>query len=215
VRQLSIAAGGKVIQAGIDVDLLPGELVAVTGPSGSGKTTFLRTVVGLQDAAQGSVVLQEKSPSTWGLPVFRRKVILVAQQPALFEATVEDNLRRPFGYQASKSAPPFDRTRAIRLLDELGVGTDRIDQDAGTLSVGQKQRVSLIRALLLDPLVLCLDEPTSALDADSAMAVQQLISTEASTRGLAALIVTHSAEQAENWCHRKVVLPGAIGSSAS
>jgi putative ABC transport system ATP-binding protein len=208
VRNLSITAGDRVVQRGVTVDLRAGELVAVTGPSGSGKTTFLRTVVGLQDAAEGSIVLRDRPAAAWGWPSYRRKVLLVSQQPALFDATVEENLRRPFTYQASKGSA-FPRERAVELLEELGVGADRIDQDASTLSVGQKQRVSLIRALLLMPDVLCLDEPTSALDVDSVALVQNVISAEAASRGLAALIVTHSVEQAEHWCHRKIVLPAA------
>jgi len=207
VRYLSIAAGGQVVQRGVSVDVHPGELVAVTGPSGSGKTTFLRTVVGLQDAVDGVILLRDRPAAAWGWASYRRRVLLVSQQPALFDATVEENLRRPFTYQASKDST-FPRDRAVAWLDELGVGADRMDQDASTLSVGQKQRVSLIRALLLTPDVLCLDEPTSALDVDSVALVQKVISNEAESRGLAALIVTHSVEQAERWCHRKIMLPG-------
>jgi ABC-type multidrug transport system ATPase subunit len=209
IRDLSILAGGKVIQTGISLDIRPGDLVAVTGPSGSGKTTFLRSVVGLQDASAGTVLLQGREPAAWGWPVFRRKVLLVAQQPALFEMTVEENLRRPFTYRSTDR--PFPRERAVELLDILAVGADRFDQNARTLSVGQKQRVSLIRALLLEPPVLCLDEPTSALDPDAAERVQRLISAEADARGLAALIVTHNRQQAETWCTRRIVLPGPHG----
>jgi putative ABC transport system ATP-binding protein len=198
-----------VLQSGIEIELRAGERVAVTGPSGSGKTTLLRTIVGLQDPAGGGVLLEGRDAASWGWPVFRRNVVLVAQQPALFEATVEENLKRPFTYRASTGM--FPRQRALDLLDELGVGADRIGQEARTLSVGQKQRVSLIRAMLLDPMVVCLDEPTSALDPDASARVQQLITREAAGRGLAALIVTHSREQAEEWCDRQIVLPGPGG----
>ena len=141
--------------------------------------------------------------------MFRRKVVLVSQKPALLALTVEDNLRRPFLYKAAAQMP-FPAEAARQLLGEMGVGESCWEQDALTLSVGQQQRVSLIRALLLEPPVLCLDEPTSALDPDSAGRVQALISRLAAERGLAALIVTHSPEQAENWCTRRLVLPGRL-----
>ena len=207
LRDLSITAAGTPLHSQISLTVLPGELVAVTGPSGAGKTTLLRTVCGLQDPAAGTVLLEGENGDAWGWPVFRRKVVLASQKPALFALTVEDNLRRPFLYKAAQLTP-FPASAARRLLDELGVGDSCWEQDAQTLSVGQQQRVSLIRALLLEPPVLCLDEPTSALDPDSALRVQSLISRLAAERGLAVLIVTHSPEQAENWCTRRLALPG-------
>jgi putative ABC transport system ATP-binding protein len=205
-RGLMITVGGKPLHSGMDFSLAPGELVAVTGPSGAGKTTLLRTVVGLQDAGAGEVLLRGRTPGQWGWPEFRRQVVLVSQKPILLEMSVEENLRRPFAYRSATS--PFPEDRARRLMDELGVRAERMEQAARTLSVGQQQRVSLIRALLLEPPVLCLDEPTSALDPDAAGRVQRLISAEAAQRGLAALVVTHSAVQAEEWCSRQLVLTG-------
>ena len=207
VCDLAIAAAQIPLHSQLSFMLEPGELVAVTGPSGAGKTTLLRTVCGLQDPAAGRVLLEGRAPDAWGWPQFRRRVVLVSQKPALLALTVEDNLRRPFSYRAA-SAAPFPQTEARRLLDALGVGTACWTQDAQTLSVGQQQRVSLIRALLLAPPVLCLDEPTSALDPDSAERVQALLSRLASERGLAALIVTHNPQQAHHWCSRQIVLPG-------
>lgn len=207
LRDLTITAAGTPLHSRISFTLPPGELAAVTGPSGAGKTTLLRTVCGLQDPAAGEVLLEGRDGDAWGWPVFRRKVALVSQKPALFALTVEDALRRPFLYKAAGQTP-FPAEAARQMLEELGVGAACWTQDAQTLSVGQQQRVSLIRALLLEPLVLCLDEPTSALDPDSAGRVQALISRLAAERGLAALIVTHSPAQADHWCSRRLVLPG-------
>lgn len=206
LRDLTITAAGTPLHTQISWTLPPGELAAVTGPSGAGKTTLLRTVCGLQNPAAGSVLLEGKDGDTWGWPLFRRKVVLVSQKPTLLALTVEDNLRRPFLYK-SAAQTPFPAPAARQFLEEIGVGTACWEQDALTLSVGQQQRVSLIRALLLEPPVLCLDEPTSALDPDSALRVQALISRLAAERGLAALIVTHSPEQAEHWCARRLALP--------
>ncbi len=206
-RALAITAAGAPLLAGISFRLRPGELVAVTGPSGAGKTTLLRTICGLQDAAAGTVLLDGKDGDGWGWPQFRRRCVLVSQKPALLPLTVEDNLRRPFAYQSAASAR-FPATEARSLLDELGMGPECWEQDGLTLSVGQQQRVSLVRALLLEPPALCLDEPTSALDPDAARRVQSLISRLASERGLAALVVTHSPAQAERWCSRRLALSG-------
>jgi len=209
VKDLAVRAGEIVIQRSISLDLHPGELVALTGPSGSGKTTLLRTIAGLQDPADGTIELEGKAPGEWGWPAFRRKLLLVAQQPALFDQSVADNLRRLFEYRSSQSAFPTERAR--ELLDQLEVGADRMEQGAKTLSIGQQQRVSLIRALLLEPAIVCLDEPTSALDAASTELVENLISEEASRRGLAALIVTHNEQQATRWWSRRFVIPAAQG----
>ena len=202
---LTITAAGTPLHTGFSFLLEPGELVAVTGPSGAGKTTLLRTVCGLQDPAAGEILLQGRPAAEWGWPQFRRRLVLVSQKPVLLAMTVEDNLRQPFTYRAADT--PFPEALARGLLDELGVGASCWTQDAQTLSVGQQQRVSLIRALLLEPLALCLDEPTSALDPVSAGLVQALLSRLAAGRGLAALVVTHSPQQAQEWCSRQIALP--------
>lgn len=201
-----MAVGNTRLLDDLNVTLCPGELAALWGPSGSGKTTLLRTVCGLDDPAEGHVLLHGKSPEAWGWPVFRRRVLLVAQQPVVLDAGVEANLQRPFTYQAAQKAPfPLQRARA--LLTRLGLDEALADgRNARALSVGQQQRLCLVRALLLDPPILLLDEPTSALDADATAALQELVSEEATRRGLAALIVTHDALQAERWCHRRIDL---------
>ncbi len=208
-NDLTVTAAGVPLHTGLSFALEPGELVAVTGPSGTGKTTLLRTVCGLQDPAAGEILLQGRDAAAWGWPQFRRKFVLVSQKPILLAMTVEDNLRQPFTYQAADA--PFPELMARDLLDELGVGASCWTQDAQTLSVGQQQRVSLIRSLLLEPLALCLDEPTSALDPVSAALVQALLSRLAAERGLAALVVTHNPQQAQEWCSRQIVLPARQG----
>lgn len=206
---LTVTAAGVPLHAHLSFGLEPGELVAVTGPSGAGKTTLLRTVCALQDPAAGEILLQGRDAAAWGWPQFRRKLVLVSQKPVLLGMTVEDNLRSPFTYRAA-AGTPFPETLARELLGELGVGAGCWTQDAQTLSVGQQQRVSLIRSLLLEPLALCLDEPTSALDPVSAALVQALLSRLAAERGLAALVVTHSPQQAQEWCSRQIRLPARL-----
>jgi putative ABC transport system ATP-binding protein len=117
----------------------------------------------------------------------RRRVALVMQTPVLFEGTVGDNLRvRPGSARGDFSGP-----RLRRALAEVGFEPDRLDQDASTLSGGEKQRVTIARALLGDPQALLLDEPTSALDPPNAQRVVATISALRKTRGLSIVAVTH------------------------
>ncbi len=193
-------------------ELLAGERLAIVGASGVGKTTLLRTVAGLQDSLTGLTLLQGKNPGEWGWPEYRSRAVLVSQHPALLAVSAEDNLRLPFGYKALRTKA-YSPERAGALMERLGLHREQLSQPAGSLSIGEQQRLCLVRALLLEPLVLCLDEPTSALDPDSTAAVESLITEESARTGLAALIVTHNPEQAARWCHQQIALQRPVASA--
>lgn len=199
-RNLSVAAGTRVLLRGVSFPLQSGELIALRGPSGFGKTTLLRALCALDDC-EGQVLLEGRAPQEWGYPEFRRRVILVEQRAVLFEATIEANLRRPFAYRANGAE--FSAERAHELMARLGLSEVAFDFAARRLSQGQQQRLALVRALLLQPRVLLLDEPSSALDAESVEAMEAVIRDETRS-GLAALIVTHDAAQAARWADREI-----------
>src|SRR5207249_647852 len=117
----------------------------------------------------------------------RRRIALVMQTPVLFEGTVRDNLRvRP-----ADSPGDFSEERLRMTLTEVGLEPDLLDRDAAMLSGGEKQRVTIARALLRDPQALLLDEPTSALDPPNALLVVETISRLCLARGLSIVAVTH------------------------
>ena len=95
-----LPAGGdrpaRWIWRGLDLDLHPGESLAVTGPSGTGKTLLLRALAGLDPLDEGTVYLEGRPQAAWAAPLYRARVLYVAQRPALFDGTVADNLARPF-----------------------------------------------------------------------------------------------------------------------
>ncbi len=202
VRQLGVAAGGVPLLQNVNFDLRATELVALTGPSGAGKTTLLRALCGLDDPTSGEVKLEDQTPQQWGYTEFRRRVLLVDQRPVLFDASLEANLRRPFSYQSARGEFPLER--AVWLLERVGLDAARLPQNARSLSIGQQQRASLVRALLLEPQVFLLDEPTSALDGEAVAEVEVLIREDLATRGAAGLVVTHSRAQAQTWCDREL-----------
>ena len=191
------AAGSLPVLAGVNLKLAPGEAVAIMGPSGSGKSTLLH-ILGVLDApSAGTVTLNGSNP--FALPereqaAFRNQHIgFVFQDHALLpQCTVLENVLIPtlVGPRQDASA------RARELLARVGL-TDRIGHLPAQLSGGEKQRVSIARALIRGPqLVLC-DEPTGNLDAASAESVATLLR-ELGTNTML-VVVTHSAALASHF----------------
>jgi putative ABC transport system ATP-binding protein len=191
------AAGDVRVIEDVALDLPAGHLVALKGPSGCGKTTLLRAIAALDDPAGGEVRLDGETPEEIGYPAFRRRCPLVHQQPVLSEDTVRNNLQRVFTYESAGESA-FDEDTARDLLGELRIESARWDQNASSLSVGQQQRVCLVRALLMAPKVLLLDEPTSALDAEAVSAVAELLRRFADEQNLSALVVAHDVGRLEH-----------------
>lgn len=204
---LTVAAGGRTLVSRVDVEIAGGELLGLSGPSGLGKTTLLRCLAGLVDPVSGQVLLDGQGGDEMGWPRFRRRVVYVAQIPVLREGSVRDSLARPFTYRGAAS--PFDAERAAGMLARLGLPAV-LDRPARDLSVGQQQRVALVRALLVDPEFVLLDEPTSGLDRDAALAAEELVR-ERCAAGLGVLVVSHDPGQLGRWCGRVVALEAAGG----
>ncbi len=203
LRDIAISVDARPLLRDVELALSAGELVALCGPSGTGKTMLLRAIVGLDDPSAGDATLEGLSADDWGQPQWRRRVLYVAQRPVMLPGTVRDNLALPFEYAVAGQV--FPELRARELTARLLLGEQTFDQAAVDLSEGERQRVAIARALLVEPSVMLLDEPTSALDPAATEAVEQIIR-EMAERGLAALVVTHSREQAERWCDRVVDL---------
>ncbi len=205
VSGLRVVVGALTVVESLDLDLGPGDRVALTGPSGSGKTSLLRALSLLDDPGSGALSLRGRSPSEWGYPTWRRRIGYVPQRPALFDATIDACLRRPYRYRTASG--PFPEQRANAILVGLGL-SGMANRDPSTLSDGEKQRVSIARALLVGADVLLLDEPTSALDAAAMHAAERMILEQTTTRSRALLWVTHDAAQAERTCERRLLLGG-------
>lgn len=188
---------------GLSLAVKPGEVVGLKGPSGCGKTTLLRSIVCLSDPVDGHVTLEGKTPADLGWPMFRRRVSLVPQRSVVWDGTVYENLRRPFAF--ASQAGIFDSDYADGMLELLGL-VDKLGVEATTLSEGERQRVCLVRALLLKPDFLLLDEPISALDGDAVRWVESVLTQAITEHGLGILLTTHADWFADRFCSRVINL---------
>ena len=173
-----------------NLDIAPGEFVALVGPSGAGKTTVFRLALRLFDPQAGRVLqdgiaAQETDPTDW-----RASFAYAPQEAALFTGTARDNIA--FGEDGASDAELIEaasRAEAWAFLEAKG----GLDAELGTrgraLSGGQRQRVALARALVRDAPILLLDEATSALDSESEALVQKAIS--AAAEGRTTLVIAH------------------------
>lgn len=155
VSHLSVVRGGKVVIPDLSLEIPRGALVGLLGPSGSGKTTLMRSIVGAQIVAGGTItVLGEPA----GSALLRRRVGYVTQAPSVYpDLSARENLRY---FAALVSADAGD---VQRVLETVGL-SDAADRPVTTLSGGQLTRVSLAVALVGRPDLLVLDEPTVGLD---------------------------------------------------
>jgi len=167
-----------------------GQALTLVGPSGSGKSSLLRCLNRLEEPSAGTVRFAGRDVRSLDPRRLRRDAALVMQSPVLFEGTVRDNLLlRPAGIGGD-----FSEARLARTLVEVGLEERTLERDATTLSGGEKQRVTIARALLGDPRALLLDEPTSALDPPNAALVVEAVSRLRETRGLTIVASTHQPE---------------------
>ena len=182
--------GGPPVLHGVDLDVRPGETLAVVGATGCGKTTLLSLVPRLYDVTAGRITLDGRDIRDIQLSSLRRLVGTAFEEPLLFSMSVRENLTlgRP-----GASDDEIDEAIAVaqaHFVRDLPWGLEtRIGEQGMSLSGGQRQRLALARAVLCRPRVLILDDPLSALDVHTEARVEAAL-TQA-LRGTTALLVTH------------------------
>lgn len=168
-----------------------GSVLVIRGASGAGKSTLLRILARLQPALSGDMFLQGVGWQEMASPLWRAKVHYVAQQTALFEGTVAENLALPFSMQLF-GGKALDVVNAKGLMEELRLPVQLWEQDARTLSGGEAARLAFVRSLLIEPTLLLLDEPTAALDEQARQAFYEVLGRWLAVQGHGALLISHN-----------------------
>ncbi|UZP66124.1 ATP-binding cassette domain-containing protein [Desulfovibrio mangrovi] len=168
-----------------------GALVLVAGPSGSGKSTLLRLAARLEEPDSGSIRFAGQPLADYEPPRLRRRIGYIQQTPVVMEGSVRENLLLPYSFAVNKEEPVPADEELNSWLQRVALDGVRLDDAATALSVGQKQRLCIIRSLLLRPELLLMDEPTSALDRESRRIVEELTET-LNREGMTIIMVTHS-----------------------
>jgi ATP-binding cassette subfamily B protein len=193
--QLTFGRGAPIL-SGFDVEVEEGEVVAIVGASGVGKSTIADLLIRQLDPDAGSIALDGHDLRTLHLEDLRRHVVVVDQEPFLLNASIAENIRyaRPEA-SAAEVAAAARAAGLDGLIDRLPQGLNTSAGERGrALSAGERQRLSMARALLADPAVLVLDEATGALD--PATEAQVVSGYEAVMRGRTTIVITHRLELA-------------------
>jgi len=208
VKNLHKAFGPLVVLGGVELAIAPGQTTVIIGPSGSGKSVFLKTIVGLIKPDRGRVVFKGETLSNLSekkLARVRTKFGFLFQGAALFDSmTVGENVAFPLEEHHVGTREEQNR----RVADVLGmVGLDGLQgRFPEELSGGQKKRVALARAIVLNPEVILYDEPTTGLDPIRADLINELIRRLQRTLCVTSIVVTHDMASARRVGDRIVML---------
>jgi ABC transporter fused permease/ATP-binding protein len=195
------------VLSGLDLEVQPGQTVALVGPSGAGKSTIIQLLFRFYDVDAGAVRVEGVDVRSLRLAELRRALALVAQEPVLFSGSIRDNISYARDDASQEQIEQAARdARAHGFITGFPDGYDTIIGERGVkLSGGQKQRIAIARALLADPRVLVLDEATSNLDAESEALVQEALLRLMKNR--TTLVVAHRLSTVRN-ADRIVVVDG-------
>lgn len=185
LNNVSKTFDSKVIFRKLSLDVEDNQIVALIGPSGCGKSTLLRMIAGLESVKQGEIEYSEKS---------KGKIGYVFQKPILYpHLNVEGNIALGFGEKVTKSERKKRIASELQLVDLGGFSSRKVD----SLSGGEAQRISVVRALLNHPTLLLLDEPFSALDIPTRRKIAQDTRKILKSKNMSAIHVTHDPQEAE------------------
>ncbi len=213
VRGLQVKRGGRVVLAVEELSLRKGEVLAIIGPNGAGKSTLLLTLARLLKPERGEIWFNGQPASAESDLAYRRRIALVLQDPLLFDTSVYENVAlglRFRGLPKNEIQPKVESW-----LDRLGIA-HLAKRRASELSGGEGQRVSLARALVLEPELLLLDEPFGALDPPTRSRLLDDLGRILPESGTSTIFITHNLGEARKLAGRiAVIMDGRLQASGA
>ncbi|XAL98814.1 ABC transporter ATP-binding protein [Phycisphaeraceae bacterium D3-23] len=208
LHALHKAFGPSPVLAGVDLDFQRGEITVILGPSGTGKSVLLKHIVGLIKPDHGEVYFDHRRVDTMREPdlvKIRKRIGYMFQLGALFDSmTVGENIAFPL-VEHTELDEDQRRASVRRVLELVGLGMMQ-DKLPTELSGGQRRRVALARAVVLEPTLVLYDEPTTGLDPVRADVINELILALAKSMGISSIVVTHDMASANKIADRMVLL---------
>jgi ABC-type iron transport system FetAB ATPase subunit len=190
IKDLDVRFDSQWVLKDFSLNLAFGEKVTLTGPSGSGKSTVLRCILGLVVPAKGSISIYGESINGHNIWKKRRNLAYVAQEPNLGSGTVREVIENPFTYRANFGLRG-NLGRLKEIMERFNLAQSVLYKPISTLSGGEKQRIALVIAILLDRSIVLLDESSSALDKKNKQAVADYFQ---HTENITLLSVAHDVE---------------------
>ena len=197
--------GNRPLVDQVTLEIDRGELVNLAGQSGAGKTSLLRLVNRLDEPTAGEIQVLGRSIHDWPVRELRRKAAFVFQEPVLVGKTVRDALAMVYQVWGDGSADIESNALEV-MLENVRLGAPFLERNCQELSIGQKQRVSIARALLTRPEILLLDEPTSGLDEQTGQELLEFLLELNQSQGVTILIANHRMAEVQYLGGRLVVL---------
>jgi ABC-type protease/lipase transport system fused ATPase/permease subunit len=196
VRQIFLTVGQARLLQNISFDLAPGELLGIIGPSGAGKSTLCRVLTGIWPTQGGGIRLDGVDLFYWNQEELGAHVGYLAQEVALFNASVAKNIARMGDVDGTRVSEAANAVYIHDWIQSLPKGYDTVldSSDGIALSGGQRQRIALARAMYGNPKLLVFDEPNSNLDTEGEKALIQLLANIKQKRSATCVIVTHKPE---------------------
>ncbi len=203
IENASIAYGDRVLFSGFNLELHGGEMASISGPSGCGKTSLLNAVLGFIPLREGRITVNGILLGKSTIDHIRKHTAWIPQELALPSEWVKEMVKIPFELKANRVAP-FSEERLLTCFEELGLERGLYEKRVNEISGGQRQRMMIAVAAMMNKPLMVVDEPTSALDAEATGKVLAFLHRQ-TEKGSAVLAVSHD-EAFTSGCQKQIVM---------